>query len=242
MHKEMQGDRMLKFLIRAILMLCGLSIVGCKALTSTGGSASEKAPEPTTQASPQIQGETIPIIEARQLEGKTVRVSGTVTVQSGAYASSISSGFAIQDETAGIYVIDDTHSYKLGQKVTVAGTVGTEYLQRNIMLEKSTLLSGTGTVIPRPVQTGYVGDAEGGYLITTKGKITKTIDDGKYGHKLFIDDGSGPYQVFINASTELIKHATSWKPGDVIRVVGFAGRYNDVYEIMPRILPDIQRE
>ena len=118
---------MLKFLIRAILMLCGLSIAGCKALTSTGGSASERTPEPTTQASPQIQGEWIPIINARQLEGKTVRVSGTVTVQSGAYASSISSGFAIQDETAGIYVIDDTHSYKLGQKVKVTGTVGTEY-------------------------------------------------------------------------------------------------------------------
>ena len=87
-----------------------------------------------------------------------------------------------------------------------------------------------------------MGDAEDGYLISAKGKITKAIDDGKYGYKLFIDDGSGPYQVFINASTELIKNTASWEPGDVIRVVGFAGRYNDVYEIMPRILPDIQRE
>ena len=171
-----------------------------------------------------------------------VRVSGTVTVQSGAYASSISTGFAIQDETAGIYVIDDAHSYRLGQNVTVTGTVGSENMQPNIKLEKSTLLSGYGTITPRPVKTGKVGEAEGGYLITAEGKITETIDDGKYGYKLFIDDGSGPYQVFIDASTDLIKDATSWEPGDVIRVVGFAGRYNDVYEIMPRILPDIQKK
>lgn len=189
-----------------------------------------------------MQGETIPIREARQLKGKTIRVSGTVTVQSGAYASSISSGFAIQDQTAGIYVIDDTHSYQLGQSVTVTGTVGAENMQRTIKLQKSTLLSGSGTITPRPVQTGKVGEAEGGYLITAEGEITRTVDDGKYGYKLFIDDGSGPYQVFINASTELIEDATSWKPGDVIRVVGFAGRYSDDYEIMPRILPDIQKQ
>ena len=166
---------MFKFPFRVILMLCGLSVVGCQALTSTGGSSSGKAPEPTTQGSIQILGETIPIREARQLIGRKVQVSGTVTAQSGAYASSISSGFAIQDETAGIYVIDDTHSYQLGQKVTITGTVGTEYMQRNIVLEKSTLLNGSGTITPRTVKTGYVGE-------------------------------------------------------------------NDVYEIMPRILPDIQRE
>ena len=232
----------MRFLVRIVLMLCALLIIGCQAPTSTGGSTSGTAPEPTTQTNQQIQGETVPIREARRLEGKQVWVSGTVTVQSGAFASSISSGFAIQDDTGGIYVIDDVHSYRLGQKVRVIGTVGTENMQRNIKLQKSTLLSGYGTVTPRPVRTGAVGDAEGGYLIAAEGKITKAIDDEEYGYKLLIDDGSGAYQVFIDASTELIRHASSWQPGDVVRVVGFAGRYNDVYEIMPRILPDIQKK
>ena len=101
---------MLKLLFQVILTLCAMFMLGCQGLTSTGGSSSGKAPEPTTQPGAQIQGETIPIREARQLEGKKVRVSGTVTVQSGAYSSSISSGFAIQDETAGIYVVDDAQS------------------------------------------------------------------------------------------------------------------------------------
>ena len=127
---------MLSFLFQVFLMLSAMFFVGCQSLTSTGGSPSGKAPEPTTLPGPQVQGETIPIREARQLEGKKVRVSGTVTVQSGAFASSVSSGFAIQDETAGIYVIDEALSYQLGQKVAVTGTVGAENMQPEIKLEK----------------------------------------------------------------------------------------------------------
>ena len=46
--------------------------------------------------------------------GERVRVFGTVTVQSGAFASSISSGFALQDESAGIYVVDADHAFRPG--------------------------------------------------------------------------------------------------------------------------------
>ncbi len=226
-----------------LVLLSGAALmVGCQALTSTGKSPTDTARESTTTSATQLQGATIPIRQARQLEGKTVRVSGTVTVQSGAFASSISSGFAIQDETAGIYVIDDTHDYQLGQKVMVTGIVGTEYRQRNIKLEIATLLSDTGTITPRPVRTGKVDEAVGGYLVTASGKITSTMDDGKYGYKIFIDDGSGPCQVFINASTALIRNATFWKAGDLIQVTGFAGRYNDFFEIMPRVPADIRKQ
>lgn len=217
-------------------------MLGCQGLTSTGEFQTGTARDSTTASATQVHGRTIPIRQARQLEGKTVRVSGTVTVQSGAFAASISPGFAIQDETAGIYVIDAAHTYQLGQKVMVTGVVGAENKQRSIKLETSTLLSGIGAITPRPVQTGKVAEAEGGYLVTATGEITDTTDDGKYGYKLFIDDGSGPYQVFINASTPLIENATSWKVGDVIQVTGFAGRYNEYFEIMPRVSEDIRKK
>ncbi len=233
---------MLRESLHSFLVLSLLFLGECQAPPSSSGPPGGNAPEPTPRPPTQIPRETIPIKEARKLEGKTVRVSGTVTVQSGAFASSISSGFAIQDESAGIYVIDDAHSFQLGQRVTTTGTVGSENMQRHIKLEETTLLSGTETVTPKQVQTGKVGEAEAGYLISVEGRIIETMDDGRYGYKLFIDDGSGPYQVFINASTELTENAASWKPGDVIKVIGFAGRYNDAHEIMPRILTDIQKK
>jgi hypothetical protein len=231
----------LKFTFRLIFLSGAVLMVGCQALTSTVEAPTGTARELATTPAKQVYSGTIPIRQARQLEGKTVRVSGTVTVPSGAFASSISSGFAIQDGTAGIYVIDNAHAYQLGQKVMVAGTVGAENRQRNIKLQKSTLLGESITITPRPVRTGGLGEAEGGYLVVAEGLITSTMDDGAYGYKLFVDDGSGPCQVFINASTDLMKNAASWEAGDVIRVVGFVGRYNEVYEIMPRILSDIQK-
>ena len=180
------------------------------------------------------------IAEARALtSGQTARVTGIVTVPSGAFASSISTGFAIQDSTAGIYVLDAAHSFKLGDRVRVSGRRGSEFGQRNLRLESAERLPGSGKIVPRPVRTGGVGEAEDGYLITATGRIDRVQDDAPYGYKIFIDDGSGVLQVFIDASTGLLADARAWKPGDSIDVIGFAGRYNEAYEIMPRIPSDI---
>ncbi len=66
--------------------------------------------------------ETVSIKEARGMSmGEPVRVSGTVTVQSHAFASSMSSGFAVQDESAGIYVLDSNHAFELGDRVKATG-------------------------------------------------------------------------------------------------------------------------
>ena len=63
-----------------------------------------------------------------------------------------------------------------------------------------------------------------------------------YGYKIFIDDGSGELQVFIDAATELIADVTVWQPGDRVKVTGFAGRYQETHEIMPRIPSDMRRQ
>ncbi len=59
------------------------------------------------------------------------------------------------------------------------------------------------------------------------------------GYKAFIDDNSGEIQIFVNASTGLVENARDWKVGDFIFVIGFAGKYEKTYEIMPRNLSDI---
>lgn len=171
-----------------------------------------------------------------------VQVTGIVTVPSGAFASSLSTGFAIQDSTAGIYVLDAEHAFALGDRLRVTGRRGAEFGQVNIQLESVETLSGSGRVVPRPVRTGQVGEAEEGYLIRAKGRIDRVEDDAPYGYKLFIDDGSGELQVFIDASTELIADVARWKPTDRILVTGFAGRYEETREIMPRIPADVRKQ
>ena len=169
-------------------------------------------------------------------------MTGIVTVQSGAFASSLTTGFAIQDGTAGIYVLDTEHSFELGNRVRVTGRRGMEFGQLNIRLESAEKLPGSGTVVPRLVRTGRVGEAEEGYLIRAAGRIDRVKDDAPYGYKIFVDDGSGELQVFVDASTELIEDVTVWKPGDSIDVIGFAGRYEETHEIMPRIPSDMRKQ
>ena len=174
--------------------------------------------------------------------GEAVRVTGTVTVPSGAFAASLSTGFAIQDGTAGIYVLDSAHTFALGDRVRVTGRRGVEFDQQHIRLEAAEKLPGSGTVAPRPVRTGRVGAAEEGTLIRAAGRILRVQDDAPYGYKIFIDDGTGELQVFIDASTELIADATAWQPGDRVQVTGFAGRYQETHEIMPRIPSDMRKQ
>ncbi len=194
----------------------------------------------TAAVSEPAEIETVSIKEARRKSiGEPVRVSGTVTVQSGAFASSISSGFAVQDDSAGIYVLNSNLAFKLGDRVNVTGKRGAEFGQLNIILESAEKLTGSGTVIPRPVRTGTVGEALEGILIQVEGYVTQTRGDPPYGYKAFIDDSSGEYQIFVNASTGLVENARDWKVGDFIFVIGFAGQYEKTYEIMPRNLSDI---
>jgi len=187
-----------------------------------------------------LENEAVSIKAARGMSmGGSVRVSGTVTVQSGAFASSISSGFALQDDSAGIYVLDSNHAFKLGDRVKVTGKRGVEFGQSNIILASAEKLTGFDTVDPRPVKTGNAGEAEEGILVRVEGYLTQTKSDPPYGFKAFIDDGSGEFQIFVNTSAGLVENARHWKVGDFISVIGFAGRYEKIYEIMPRILSDI---
>src|SRR4029079_14119201 len=72
----------------------------------------------------------IPIVSARvQPQGTTVAVMGLVTVPSGNFQSSSGDeGFAIQDQTAGIWIsVKQNLKLKVGQRVLVSGTLGESF-------------------------------------------------------------------------------------------------------------------
>lgn len=171
--------------------------------------------------------------------GETVRISGVVTVPSGVFASSISSGFAVQDSTAGIYVRDADYGFKLGERVEVVGKRGEEYGQSNVILEFVERLVGSDRITPEAVKTGSVGEDVAGNVIRVEGYVVRSKSDPPYGYKVFIDDGSGECQIFLDASTGLAEGAWDWKVGDFLSVTGFSGQYEKTYEVMPRIFSDI---
>ncbi len=90
-----------------------------------------------------------------------------------------------------------------------------------------------------PIETGALETAVVGTVVRARGRIVRTQDDAPYGYKIWIDDGSGECQVFIDASTELIGMAAAWHVGDWIEVTGLVAKYESTFEIVPRAAVDI---
>ena len=194
----------------------------------------------TTAAGPNY----IPIAAARtQPQGTTVAVMGLVTVPSGNFrSSSEDEGFAIQDQTAGIWVsVKKDLGFEVGQRVLVTGTLGQSVGKLQIVPN-----SPAGIEVLRGVRlrvtTGQVGMATLGYLISVVGTITQdgVVDDLPYGYKVFLNDGSGVVQVYLSASTNINPRAPYLKPGRQLRVTGFSSQYNTTYEIEPRNRRDLE--
>jgi uncharacterized protein YdeI (BOF family) len=177
------------------------------------------------------------IAEARALPlGTVVTIEGTVTTPSGVFASSFfDEGFAVQDATAGIFVSFPN---------TDIGVQPPRHVEVTGVLQD---VSGLLVIAPaspkdvkvkgrdKPVQatwvrTGSVGESTEGSLVRAVGVITQgPIVDGDFGHKFFIDDGSGEITVFVNLGTNA--DVSSLAVGQLIEVTGFSSQFTDHYEI-----------
>ena len=167
---------------------------------------------------------------------------GLVTVPSGNFrSSSADEGFAIQDQTAGIWIsVKENLKVKVGQRVLVRGNLGESHGKLQIVPDSRVDVEALPGVRLR-VATGQVGEATLGYLISVEGTITQdVVHDLPYGYKVFLDDGSGVVQVFLSASTKIDPRAPYFKRGRQLRVTGFGSQYNAAYEIEPRNRRDLE--
>ena len=179
---------------------------------------------------------SIPIAAARQrAPGESVTVMGLVSVPSARFRSSSGdAGFALQDQTGGIWISTKRDlRLRTGERVVVTGILGENAKNLQIVTEAATRLPGREL----RVATGQVGAPVLGFLITVEGKIVEIVSDEPYGTKVFIDDGSGRAQVFVNASTGI---EVRWKAGQTLRATGFASQYETAYEVEPRSRADVR--
>jgi hypothetical protein len=195
------------------------------------------------------QADVIAIADARNLPaGTVVTVEGAVTVPSGSFASStFDQGFALQDETAGIYVsTSENPNLNFHRRVRVTGTLGDDgfglLVLRPASLADVQTLPGASAVEPAPLATGDVSEATEGLLVEVTGALSRPIvDDLPFGYQVFIDDGTGETQVFIPASTGINPFKIPFiELGAEITAVGFSGQFLSQYEVLPRQRGDIR--
>jgi len=188
---------------------------------------------------------TISIAEARSLPlGTLVTVDGSVTVPSGAFASSaaLEQGFAIQDHTGGIWVsARDNLGFAPRQQVRVTGRLSDSVLPGLLVLVDPTDIKAHPSgpkVQALPVDTGAVGEATEGKLVRITGTITQPIvNDLPFGFIIVVDDGSGDVHSFVAASTGI--DVSGLSQGQTIEVTGFSGQFAGNFEVDPRFQSDI---
>jgi hypothetical protein len=184
------------------------------------------------------------IAEARRLPlGTRVTVDGTVSTPSGAFASSFfDAGFGLQDRSAGIYVsLPIDLRLTPGDRARVTGVLADSYGLLVLVPDgpDDVERGGHGAApAPRRVRTGGVGEATEGLLVSVKATIVEApTSDLPYGYKLFVDDGSGELQIFVNLETGIDIAALA--AGQRVAVTGFSSQFEDHYELDPRAQGDI---
>jgi DNA/RNA endonuclease YhcR with UshA esterase domain len=191
--------------------------------------------------------EITPLARAREAgAGANVVVDGIVSVPPGVFDG----GFAIQDRTGGIWVLPpaDPVLLRLGQRVRIRGTLDNPNNQLAIVASTLQLFDFRGAPAnlpveaapePRVVRTGAVDEGEEGWLVRIRGSVvTQPENDAPWGWKVMVDDGTGAVMVFIDSETDV--RPDGFRPGMEVEVTGFAGQYDDHYEVVPRAQDDVR--
>ncbi|HEX6342186.1 hypothetical protein [Umezawaea sp.] len=186
----------------------------------------------------------VTIARARTLPlGTVVTVEGTATTPSGAFESSFfDKGFAIQDRSAGIYVSVATDLRVTPRaRVRATGTLRDSSGLRVLVPDTpaAVRVRGTGPAVPpKRLATAAVNETTEGLLVRVTATITRAPEsDLPYGHKFFVDDGSGELTIFVNTQTGI--DLTGLAVGRRVGVTGFSSQYDTHYEIDPRFPADI---
>jgi DNA/RNA endonuclease YhcR with UshA esterase domain len=187
----------------------------------------------------------MPVAAARALPpGTVVTIEGSVSVPPGRFRSTTNDdGFAIQDESGGIYVsIALNPGLRGNQRVRVSGQLADTFGQLTLVPARASDVKVLGrgrSIRAKLISTGHVNEATEGSIVRVTGTITKPVgNDLPYGYRVFINDGSGEIQAFIHRTTGI--RVESLQPGRRISVTGLSGQYEDHYEVMPRAPSDIR--
>jgi len=219
-------------------------------LASTIGCGSDDTSS-TTQQVPVPDLGTIAAARALPI-GKLAKIEGFVTVAPGTFTSSTADlGFALQDDTGGIYVnLYEYVELPLGTKVLLLGQVFESNGLKMLATNKSGVVNEMeiSEVMPADVKTGDISESTEGKLVRVTGKISSPLVEDRdkdtgtlYGVKTYVDDGSGEVEVYVNLNNknEPLLDKTLLVVDAMVEITGFSQQYNMTYEIAPRLPTDL---
>lgn len=198
------------------------------------------------------------------------KITATLQSAAGVFASSYGNqGFSVTDGTGGVVVlIEGDASLRRGDSVNIEGTtvcqfgtlalndtvvkkirpnVSTVFAPRQIgQLSKRPDIAGNPVVTPNWCDCLEPFSATEGDVIAVRGTAVANLeDDGEFGFKLFIDDGNGVAQVFIDASADVSVERLRRSlliQGEDLCIRGVVARFAGVgYELLPRDDKDFRR-
>ena len=184
------------------------------------------------------QTELITILEARNAaEGTTVTITGTLTVSDQFRGSAY-----LQDATGGVAIFDGmVHgdgTFKIGDKITVTGTKSSYNGQVQISPVARVDFEG----VAEPIAPLDITVAE---LSLHPGELVRIseVSFSRAGSLIFgnenylVSDSSGNGELRLDADVkELIGKQM---PASCSEVIGVVGRYNDIFQLLPRLASDL---
>ncbi|MDE0887797.1 MAG: hypothetical protein OSB70_19970 [Myxococcota bacterium] len=208
-------------------------------------------------------------LDEQQRSGPAATIEGRVTAHSGSFAASYgNAGFQLSDGTAGIFVLTERNlDFEDGDRVRVSGKPCIQSGTRALRSVEVTELDDKGPVAFAPRQIGQFekrpeiqgspevvsnwcncsapASATEGLVITVRGTAVADLEqDGAFGYKLFLDDGTGVGQIFIDAQSgipaeELAEEVL--REGNDLCATGVIARFAGVgFELLPRTSDDLR--
>lgn len=181
--------------------------------------------------------QTPSIADVRALnDNAQATINGVVTSTSGAFGAK---GFYVQDDTAGIYVYQNSVDVVPGDQVTVSGTKTTYNGEVEIDSATVDLTGTTSRPAPKELSPSSVTNNDLGSLVKLSAVTVSDLQDvGTNGSFTFnANTGSDQISIFVDDRTGLTKSSVS--NGDEIDVTGVVAPYNSGLEIKPTESTDI---
>ncbi|MBO2945187.1 5'-nucleotidase C-terminal domain-containing protein [Paenibacillus sp. F411] len=183
---------------------------------------------------------TMSIAAARALhDGEAAIITGVAITKSGAFGSK---GFYVQDDTAGIYVQQQSVEAEAGSKVTVSGIKSVDSASGEVQLQATTVqITGTSP-IPAPVGVtpATVSADTYGQLVKLTGVTAQQVsDEGTSGSFSFYAAADGEQvRVFVDFHTGLAKNTV--QNGQEVHVTGVVTPFEGGLQIKPSKAGDIR--
>jgi hypothetical protein len=193
----------------------------------------------TTDETPEVSYEAMSIADFRNLAtGETGEITGVITTVPGSCGGS---RFAIQDETAGIYVNYSDDTLAMGDEVTLRGERGAFNGEVQISaVEHELLVSDVNVPAPRVSAISDITKADEGQILTIENVEITAMDVQSYDTFEFIAvNGEESFTVRVDNRTRLDAINFSFVEGDIVNVTGLIAEYNGTLQIKPRFKEDI---